>query len=292
MWNFYKVDYILDKLQNAINNKVPFSLIRFGDGGLKLIYYFLTDEKNELRKISEKEGIPLRKMREVLEAWRFFANSADFIDSPQCYFEGFWDRYKLLGEKRSKKSYSLLRNWDIIYSLIGIENKNFCNPEINFLSILNFKNNLFDLLKNRKICCITNHDNIQNFLNISGIEVEVIKIVGWYQNHFDYFKETIDKINNYINMDFDLFLIGAGELGRIYTGYIKFLGGRAFDLGSVFDFWVCGTIPLRLKIFLEIDPDNTLMVKLSEDRREYIYNIFQNPEFYFQTNFDNLNEQF
>ena len=54
----YTVDDILNKLDNCIEYKLPFSHIRFGDGGIKLIDSLLYDNRKLLATIVKKEGLP------------------------------------------------------------------------------------------------------------------------------------------------------------------------------------------------------------------------------------------
>jgi hypothetical protein len=272
----HNIDSILNTLDISIKNKQPFSLIRFGDGGLKFMYSGLIKDKNSLDNICKKEGIPEDKIISVLQAWSYYAQKADFLDSSEVYFnKTFWQRYKKPGKriKMSNKTLSLLKNWREIYRSLKINNVNYCNPEINFLSILRLENkrNLFDILKRKKICCITNHKIfLSSFKKIVGRRVDIFKIVGWNENHYDScFKETIEFIKKEAN-SYDIFLVGAGELGRIYSGLIKDCGGRSFDIGTVFDFWSSKDyLPERLNCYMFQHPENKMELILTP--RGYVY---------------------
>ena len=68
---------------------------------------------------------------------------------------------------------------------------------------------------------------------------------------------------------YDLWLIAAGELGRIYPGLIKFKGGRAFDIGSLIDFWCGDGIPSRLKAYLTTTIHHPLKFSFTPSGKEF-----------------------
>ena len=84
--NFLKIADILGILNNCIDYKLPFSHIRFGDGGLKFIHSLLEKDVNQLTMIIEKEGLPSHKLVEIFELWGYYARRATCIDTPQVYF--------------------------------------------------------------------------------------------------------------------------------------------------------------------------------------------------------------
>jgi hypothetical protein len=53
-----------------------------------------------------------------------------------------------------------------------------------------------------------------------------------YPTAFERLRETIE-----VRWPGEVFLVGAGFLGKIYCGWIKRRGGVALDIGSVFDLW-------------------------------------------------------
>jgi len=275
-----KIADILNKLDNCIINKEPFSLIRFGDGGIKLMHSVLFDDVPQYQAICEHEGLPENKLVEILALWGMYANKADYIDTPEVYFtDKFWGRYKIYKDGYVKniteKTRKRLLMWKELYSGIGIKvnSVNYCNPEANWLSLL--KNpphkNLLEILKNRKICCISTYSNVPSLSK--KYNIEYWKIVGHDQGHYyNSFNQTIDFINENVNK-YDLWLNSSGELGRVYSGVIKDLGGRVFDLGFVIDYFVNWHIVRRLEYYLKQDPDNKMqliLTNIGENYRKYI----------------------
>lgn len=269
----YRVFEVLQELDTCIKKKEPFSLIRFGDGGLKFLYSMLTDNEKQLKGISKREGIPVDKMEFVLTEWQKYANQANFIDSPEVYFhDEFWPRLKhsLKNKKMSEETLYKLKNWKKIYENSGFINERFCNPEINYLSIIRMgRKNLFDIMTYRKICLITANTSTGLILSQSGQDITTLKIVGQHRDHYkNSFPQATRKIKLMAN-EFDLWLVAAGELGRIYSGMIKEYGGRAFDIGFVVDFWSGFELHDRLIKFLQRNPKNKLELVLTDDSKKY-----------------------
>jgi hypothetical protein len=261
----YKLKEVLKSLEYSIRNKTPFSLIRFGDGGIKFIHAMINDDTDQLNDIIEKEGIPRNNMMEVFELWGYYARHATFIDSPEVYFSSeFWPRLKGPEKPMNRKTRERLENWKELYNDAEFDTDRFCNPEINFLSILRRRHerNLLDILKGKRIGCITTFPEIKEKLSEHSYDIDVFQIVGQYERHYENsFIQTIDYIRRTANI-YDIWLIAAGELGRIYTGLIKQLGGRAFDIGFVIEYWLELDIPIRLKPFLKICSGNSLELQL------------------------------
>jgi len=267
-----KVEYILNKLGESIKLCKPFNLIRLGDGGIKIFHSIIFKDKGQLDSIIEREGLPRNKMDDMLKLWTKFLNEATYIDTPDVYYNGkFWPRYKKGTTPISKRTDIRMRMWKRLYSEFGIKNTKYCNPEFNYLSCIKRENkiNLFDILKDRKIMCITTRNEIINILKPISKRVGVKKIVGHNENQYEKsFKRVIDFIESRAN-NYDLWLVSAGELGRIYTGLIKNLGGRALDTGFVIDYWCTGYIHPRLRRFIKQNPDNKLEFLLTDAGNEY-----------------------
>jgi len=266
----YKVEEILKDLEYCIIKKKPFSLLRYGDGGIKFIHSILYNDYEQLNEIIIKEGMPKDLIIEVLELWGYYGRQANYIDTPEVYFTNqFWPRLKGPKKLMNKKTRDRLHMWEELYNRAEIDNTNYCNPEINFLSILRRTNkrNIFDIMKDRKICCITTFPEVKN--KLSNFDIDILQIVGQYENQYENsFTRTISIIKERAN-NYDLWLVAGGELGRLYTGLIKELGGRSFDLGFVAEYWLKLDIPIRLQPFVKQNPSNELELLLKLEANKY-----------------------
>jgi hypothetical protein len=261
----YQVKDILDKLENAIKYKLPFSHIRFGDGGLKFICAMLIGDRKELISISEKEGLPYKYLDIIFDLWGYYARRADFIDTPEVYFNNtFWPRVGM-----SIKTEKVMREWKFYYDNAEFDNEKYCNPESNYLMIIkeDGRRNLFDVIKNKKICIISIFPELRNLLY--PLDVEIAEIMPKYKKQFDKsFKYIIDKIKNQATY-YDVWLVAAGELGRIYTGNIKECGGRAIDIGYVAEAWLYKRLNYRMKTFLDCSDFSPLELVLTYKGKKY-----------------------
>jgi len=264
----YKIEDILNKLENCIEYNLPFSHIRFGDGGIKFIHSLLYNDFEQLTTIVRKEGLPYHKLVEIFELWGYHARHADFIDTPEVYYNGkFWPRIKKPGKSINRETDEKMRNWKTLYSNSEFDNENYCNPESNCLMIINIpgKKNILDVMKNRKVCCITAKPEIK----VLFPELDVIKIVGQWQNQYkNSFKEVVDIIKHTAK-NYDFWLVAAGELGRIYSGLIKEYGGRCVDIGFVIEYWLTGYIHPRFHMFVNQSLNNRFELVLTDEGRKY-----------------------
>lgn len=264
----YKVSEVLSDLEHCIEDKKPFSLIRFGDGGLKLIHAVLYDDRSQLESIERREGIPHELILEILELWGFYARQANYIDCPEVYSNNeFWPRLRRSPNiPMSGRTIERLKMWRELYSRAEFDNDNFCNPEINYLMILRMKKqNLLDLMVDKKICFITDRPEVTSKFD----NCEAVEIVGQYQNHY---QRSFQKVSSVIKRKanfYDFWLIAAGELGRIYTGLIKQKGGRAIDVGFVVDYWMDKTIPIRMQHFVSVNKKNNMELILNQRALKY-----------------------
>jgi hypothetical protein len=267
----HKVDEILYKLKNCIEYKKPFSHIRFGDGGIKLLHALYYNDVEQLLAISKREGIPMDKIVYISELWGYYARRADYIDTPEVYFnDEFWPRLRAKEKHITEKTLERLLMWKELYYNSEFDNNNFCNPESNYLMLLeNLKPNLLDLIQNKKICLITAKPHVRNTFRKFNLDVDIIEIVGHFQNHYEKsFSKTVEYINACVTM-YDLWLVAAGELGRLYTGIIKEQGGRAVDIGFVAEFWTGLNLHPRLLPFMVRNPNNFMEIVLTDEGKKF-----------------------
>lgn len=270
----FKIDEILHEINVCIAENAPFSLIRFGDGGLKFIDCLVRGDDEHLQMIIEKEGLPLSKVPEILDLWGYYARRANFIDCPEIYFTGkFWDRIKNKNKGISNQTNNLLINWQDLYSRAEFDNERYCNPESNYLMTLDRTSvkgsTIMDVMRNRNVCFITARTDLHDRFYEYRVNISIFPIVAQYENHYEICFEEAMKYISSMAPNYDLWLVAAGELGRIYTGFIKECGGRAVDIGFVADFWAGDPLHDRLCTFMFRSPD-PLQTTLTQEGRKYL----------------------
>jgi hypothetical protein len=270
----YTTQEILNKLDWCIRYKMPFSHIRLGDGGIKFLHSILFKDLEQLDIIVKKEGLPSYKIIEIFELWGYYTRQADFIDTPEVYYnDTFWPRVKKPNKPINPETDQKLRIWKYLYNNSEIFNENYCNPESNCLFILDIpgRRNIFDLMKDRKVCIICARPEVKH--SLYNYDVDIVEIVGQYEKQYNVsFRSVVEVIKNTARK-YDFWIIAAGELGRIYTGMIKEFGGRAVDIGFVIDYWVDGYIHPRFHQFLSSSLNNKLELRLTDQGKEFLESI-------------------
>lgn len=258
MYKVYNAREILEDVELAIQQKRPLSLLRGGDGtlgvfsvcflnGFVKIGHWATFP-NETNRLVRKRGKPIGAdlvrllLSRVSIPWEkrleFFGNTiqylkeADYIDSFQNYAPG---SIKALGNQ------VLAENWDKILKGVGInlENKKFCDPRFNFFCMLKDQLNLFDIIKGRKVFCVSNMKFkwLRQIAGASGTQFYVItRNIKSPTGNGMYF-EMNKIIESCKASNADLFLVGAGFVGRNICGALRQQGKVVLDVGSLFDYW-------------------------------------------------------
>ena len=245
----YKLDYILNDIHNHLISKKPFSLVRFGDGCIK--WYAEASRgkmsRSLLKKAAAQGNIPSKEILKFHERWIEPARESNYIDSFEPYFsDNFWDRKF---SDSTKKRVQLFEKW---YEEMGLHS-NYCNPEIPHLMFLNRKRNLFDIMKDYRICLITAFKKAKRKLS-AEFDVGHIIIPG---RGGDLFHKT-EKIKNVIiesSSNYDLYLVGAGAYSFELVHTARKCGKVALSIGQVFDSWALNRNPERIKGWIEMRGD-------------------------------------
>ena len=156
---------------------------------------------------------------------------------------------------------------------MGITNDHFCSPEIGFLFFIqDIKNNLFNLMKDRKVCIITCRKNVTKRLQRENIDASTFLIPAVGKGHYNVFGTRVQQLQEYVrDKRYDLYLISAGALGKGYSYHIKTSGGISVDIGQVDKFWVNGKIAARFKgILMKADPYTFKFTKKGEKFRKFL----------------------
>lgn len=268
-----------------IKKEKPFSLIRFGDADLKLMKILLKKKEDgiSLYKAIDKyaaypdkmklkfirQGIREEFSNKLIDIYRDSANNANYVSGFDIWFSNsYWEKNK----RRNENNLQIIKNWKKLYKKIGIENTSYCSPDISFFLFF-YGKNLLNNLNNKKVCLITPWKNVEKRLN-QIIDVKRINIPPllnikskppkiW---HCDIYKDKLKEIEEMCG-ERKIFLVGAGNIGRGYSNYIKKCGGIAIDIGKVMDAWDRGFISPRLRKYIKIK--NNFNFELTKEGRKY-----------------------
>jgi len=261
----FTLDNILNDIEGHLKKKRKFSIVRIGDGDLKLL-----DELNKGKVNPEKfkrSGIPFKRKDWVRNMYRNACNAANYTSSFEMYYiNKFW------GRKFSPGTKDKVINWKAIYEKAGITNLNHCNPEIGYLIFLEEHRNLMNLLQGKRVCLITCFPRAAKVIKKNGAkEVKTIIIPPIHRGHYDKYGEITKEIVSCIDQ-FDIFLVGAGALGKGYSLTIKNHGGISIDIGQVMNTWAGKEIAGRFRHVLRRSKKNGLfkLTPRAEKFREFL----------------------
>jgi hypothetical protein len=256
---------ILKDLDKHIAEKKPFSTVRYGDGCLGIVCAYIAPsfvkvgkwsggQKNGIaNSVMRQQGIPLNKRLDICKQVVQAANRANYVDSYDAFYTGIG---------RSKGLGFIASHWKEIHEAVGITNTSYCNPYLHYMSVVYGEYNLHNVMRNRTIFCVSNQvqicEKLKVFSGATKIESYHIGRAGDKTNYQISHEKIMSIIKNNATK-YDLFLIGAGLLGKIYCDYVKQCGGRSFDAGRLFDLWsgvrVIDSVPKR---FLRMDTKTML----------------------------------
>lgn len=265
----HTTEEILKDLNQCIVKKKPFSTIRYGDAVYGMVASFLCPGLIDSGKWKGSKGrkfantimgqltIPTNNRLGFINRVVRAADNANYCDSFEAYH--YLDSKKgvgIVGEK-----------WKDIHECVGITNTSYCSCYLHYFSIVDGEYNLLNIMNGRKIFCVSNQVHIARKLQeVSGaatIDTYQIPRRGRSGKHF---REHFRKIMNIIRdnaRNYDLFLIGAGFLGKVYCDKIKRCGGRAFDAGRLFDLWSgVRVVDSRPKRFIKMNTNKMLCERI------------------------------
>lgn len=231
------MEEMLPAVQKKIRNKIPVSVIRYGDGEAIILNGFKDEAK--LVYVSKRQFgvmLPYHQIKDVQNNLIEAYTSCDIIGIPvhnrfMNDHNSYW--YKAFG---------------ILNESVGIE-----VLQTKQLTSIDFHSwwldhNCFDeLLKGAKNLCYISCRNLDqqfkdrfDIKNVYSFQIAPeIKFTPEYtgERHFPHQFLKIQKWITKIPVEGTICLVGAGVAGKIYCNWFRDLGGYAIDIGSVFDSW-------------------------------------------------------
>ena len=224
-------DLTIDDILSLLQGTTPVSIVRCGDGekivldGFKSYGNFNAVLKRQLGfspPISHAEEIRLNLIKAI--------NGCDIIGVP-----------------RHKNLDSLGNNWSQVEQTIKIycdapEKKCSLDIHYDFLTAGYFDKLLMNMKELNYISCRDLEFAFQKRYNIKvanryeiAPEAKFTSYEGkpHYPDQFNKVERWMDKVG----ADGKILLVGAGFIGKIYCNWWRDRGGRAFDIGSIFDEW-------------------------------------------------------
>lgn len=266
----FTLDHILEDIKIHIAKQLPFSIVRLGDGDLKILQELRTGVFDSVR--SKRESYNDKNRKELLDSYISSCNSANYLSGFDLYLNNQFWRSCSPRHIISKDCIGLMIQWKILYKELGITNTNYCSPELGWQLFLRRKRkeNLLTTLQGQKIVVITCWPSKASRIlrEQANLDVVAISIPGRFGNHYSQVNITKSRIKEIIK-DRKIFLVGAGAWGRGYSSYIKQLGGIAIDIGKVFDAWSGRTWNREYFPYVTLTPSRVTF-RLTDKGQQYL----------------------
>lgn len=229
---------LLATLKKHLQNKIPLSIIRYGDGeaitlnGFKDVESYKMVLKRQLGFCPTiEEGEEIRQ--NLIEAYK----GCDIIglsltDKEKGNEKDYWARSKQILKENVQSN--ILEKKD----LVSID----CHSH--FLDKDYYKDLMTDLKVVNYISCRNLDEEIKNTFNVKQVNSYIIspekKFSSGYEgpNHYpEQFIHIKKWMERAVPCEGNLCLVGAGFIGKIYNNWFRDLGGVSIDIGSIFDSW-------------------------------------------------------
>jgi hypothetical protein len=262
-----KVMQFKNAVIDALNKQIPFSCVRVGDGEGRLLGYpFVFSDfdisyevlnyqfggaSTDLMTANYSKYILCDQIKLLRQLIVDALVSADYIGIPVADFfrsvrqSSFKDLHGAMGYVVGFQESLLIRKDLDSSQILGTNIFQLLCTHTNFLLII--------LQASRRVFYINdkNMDISFKLLNIDKpfIHIPVPSHSTWSMDKSLYgqfpfqYKFICSQISEYGHLGGDLFLIGAGILGKHYANYVKRNGGVGLDIGSVFDSWMMDGLP-------------------------------------------------
>jgi hypothetical protein len=237
---FAQISDVTKKIKHAVDNKLPLSLVRLGDGEFAVIRYpKYTDEqlcKARIGRWFRSVSLSSKQLKSIRNQILIACQNATILGIPSIREQKVYGKWRQF--RRYANEYGILRKNKILFHFYKIQNINY---------------NLI-LRKLDEVSCITCRDVSEgikkrfsiNKVNVFKIPPELFlynkRIKDRNKNtlnrkHYpDVFKEIVSYLQNN-DLTGKVFLIGAGGLGKSYCHFVKEAGGIGLDIGALFDGW-------------------------------------------------------
>jgi hypothetical protein len=262
-----RTERLLARVQEAIVERRPFSVVRLGDGEGRVLgypavftdlevltqvlyYHFGPESMHRLKQGSPRTWISdamLDLRRLLVQAVRH----ADIVGLPISeYFDGYEN-----SATHGQLGFACATN----FGLAEVKHRN--SEDIvgaNVFQLLASRGQLYRAAARaaRRVHVVGPWDIREPLLQALGVDdVQWIQVPGHYTwrgekglgQYPELYKYVESQLRRLENVGGELFLVGAGLLGKYYCSLIKERGGVALDIGSVMDSWTKRGLPYAVR---------------------------------------------
>lgn len=222
----------LDELKIAVFKRVGWAHIRYGDGeGIVMRYPHEVSHDRANKRWLKWLGVSNISIGDYAREIQNTVKVADVVGIPCKRHMKVNDDWR-----------AVLRNM-VRQKLLGAKQKVCCMDNT---VIMSQKGLYADIIRGADVYCISCRDVTQKLIHAGARNVinkfippqaspRMGRVLAFEKHYPDLYNEITNWIQE--NACGNLFLVGAGGLGKIYCAKIKLAGGVAIDIGSLFDGW-------------------------------------------------------
>jgi len=243
----FRVNEILEDIEDAIRTNRAFSLVRPGDGDLRHLEAW-RDKKRGIEyphRVTVRmnvHGFKAKDAEEVYSRMVKAMNNANYtscfetILTPRAFF-----RNTELSTGTSDDTVEAIKNYQQIYNDVGMTNHNYCCPDVNWKLWLRGRRNLKHVLNETGAQCMVISPyacEAAELLQANGVRV-TYPLVTPNRNGdiFESDKRIIDSILKCAD-GWNVLLMSSSIVGRWYCEIARQIGKVAIDTGKIFEAWV------------------------------------------------------
>jgi len=244
----FRVNEILEDIEYHVREGKPFSLVRPGDGDLRHLEgwvkkkYEGEEYPNRLTTRMNVHGFRAADADTVYQRMVDAMNKANYCSCFETILTPrvFWRNLKM-STGTSEDTVEAIKNYQEIYRKAGIENHNYCCPDVNWKLFLRGRRNLKIILNETGSRCMIVSPyacEAAELLQKNGVRVTHPLVVP---NRYGKIFTKDEQIRNCImsvGEGFDVMLMSASIVGRHYLELARCMGKVAIDTGKVMEAWV------------------------------------------------------
>ena len=259
------VESVYSHIVDKIDSKEPFALVRFYDGEGAFYKAENWSEAFLQERLGYYFGSGAYSIDDALFIKKLIVSALDkadiigipnldivdnMLDFTQRFSESNIEKLPTIARRYNESidcnsAWRILSSFELVTHALSTENIGYCTKDIHYDLVLS--GYLYRLLDRVSQVSIITSQNVKPYLEqLFSLNVIEYKVppraldaeLDSTTNHYpEHFHKLINELSDK-DLKGELFLVGAGPLGKHYCEVVKKNGGVAIDIGAVFDSWI------------------------------------------------------
>jgi len=244
----FRVNEILEDIENHIRERKPFSLVRPGDGDLRHLEGWVDNRENGTpypHRLTARMNVHGFKMVDANTVYSRMVDAMNCANYCSCFEtiltpKVFWRNFEM-STGTSKDTIEAIKSYREIYRKAGITNTNYCCQDINWKLWLKGRRNLKHILNEHGSRCLVLSPyacEAAELLQKNGVRVTYPLVVPNRSGKIFEKDDAIVQCIKQCSDGWDVMLMSASIVGRWYCEVARCLGKVAIDTGKIIEAWV------------------------------------------------------